>query len=287
MAPSSATLRLSAVNSSLGNAHQDRSIGGGCHSPSRGPFAQEKPVLEAETDVQAGISSVSLWLPLDDDRFRERRGGLAQCPHHETLEPHRFGDEQPGCERLHALLLLEGDAGLQELRSNHGPHRGLLAAARLSCTTSTLHRNSTSKTRRSSTTQQKLRRIFECLPTGSIACDRRVSSLARASETPAPRVPKAVQAGALSELSSPRLLPCPCGRFRPSRDIVVAPKQTFGIEKADFEPATTFPESASALHASSASCISPLSCLAGSLLAHGMPNLRSRLHSGMCICSSR
>jgi len=39
------------------------------------------------------------------------------------------------------------------------------------------------------------------------------------------------------------------GWSRPSRDIVVAPKQTFGIEKADFEPATIFPESASALHA--------------------------------------
>src|SRR6516162_8122827 len=217
-------------------AHQDRSIGGGCHSPSRGPFAQEKPVLEAETDVQAGISSVSLWLPLDDDRVRERRGGLAQCPHHETLEPHRFGDEQPGCERLHALLLLEGDAGLQELRSNHGPHRGLLAAARLSCTTSTLHRNSTSKTRRSSTTQQKLRRIFECLPTGSIACDRRVSSLARASETPAPRVPKAVQAGALSELSSPRLLPCPWAAFDPLETLWSLQSRHSGSKKQTLNP---------------------------------------------------
>src|SRR6516162_2148105 len=182
-------------------AHQDRSIGGGCHSPSRGPFAQEKPVLEAETDVQARISSVSLWLPLDDDRVRERRGGLAQCPHHETLEPHRFGDEQPGCERLHALLLLEGDAGLQELRSNHGPHRGLLAAARLSCTTSTLRRNSTSKTRRSSIQQQKLRQILETLLTGSTACDRQRLCFARPSENAAPEVPKAVSSG-------------PCGRCR-------------------------------------------------------------------------
>jgi hypothetical protein len=43
-------------------AHQDRGIGGRCHSASRGPFAQEKPIFEAETDVQARIPSVPLWL---------------------------------------------------------------------------------------------------------------------------------------------------------------------------------------------------------------------------------
>jgi hypothetical protein len=35
------------------------------------------------------------------------------------------------------------------------------------------------------------------------------------------------------------------GRSRPSRDIAVAPKQTSRIEKADFEPATSFPGSGS------------------------------------------
>ena len=75
------------------------------------------------------------------------------------------------------------------------------------------------------------------------------------------------------------------GCSRPSRDIALAPKETFRIEEADFEPATSSPDRAPALRAWSASCISPLRRHAGSLFAHGMPEWRSHLRSGVCICS--
>jgi len=50
--------------------------------------------------------------------------------------------------------------------------------------------------------------------------------------------------------------------------------------RSKISPPQASPDRAPVLRAWSASCISPLRSHAGSFLAHGMPNLRSRLRSG-------
>jgi hypothetical protein len=91
--------------------------------------------LNASHDAQGGPKILLVW--------------PAECPalrrQHDAPKPDGFSHKLLDRRTLDQALGVGRNPGLEILRS-HRPHRGLSAAARLSCIASTLRRNSTSKT---------------------------------------------------------------------------------------------------------------------------------------------